>query len=204
MVRLERARGVEVVTGVVARADSYPEVPWKAFALGASFAALAATAFVAYSDPGWDTLRAVVEVTVAVLATGGVLVLATVWSAPLARLFIPVERREAEVRQYAQAVFLENELYRTERRDGILLLVGLLEHQVVLLADRGVAEKVPSDALNRIVATVTQALRRSDVGQALLAGLGLLDEILEQHGFHAPPGDRNELADGVIQRGGPA
>ena len=194
---------MEVVTAVIARADSYPEAPWKAFALGASLSALAA-AFVAYSDPGWDALRAVVEMTVAVFATGSVLALATVWISPLARLFIPAERREVEVRQYAQAVFLENELYRTERRDGILLLIGLLEHQVVILADRGVTVKVPADALDRIVAAVTQELRRNDVGRALLAGLALLDEILEQHGFHSPPGDRNELADGVIQRRGPA
>ena len=33
---LERARGVEVVTVVVARADHYPEIPWRAGALAAS------------------------------------------------------------------------------------------------------------------------------------------------------------------------
>lgn len=200
--RVEKGRGVEVITAVIARADSYPEAPWKAFALGASLAALTA-AIVAFTVPGWDALRAVVETAVAVLASGGALALATIWIAPFARLFIPVERRETEVRQYAQAFFLENELYRTQRRDGILLLIGLFEHQVVVLADRGVAEKVSSDALDRVVAAVTRTLQGKDVAQAFLAGLGLLDEILEQHGFRSPPGDTNELADHVIQRKGP-
>ena len=37
---LERAIGVEVVTIVVGKCDVYPEIVWKAFALGASLAAL--------------------------------------------------------------------------------------------------------------------------------------------------------------------
>ena len=200
--RLEKARGVEIVTAIVARADSYPEVPWKAFSLGASLMALAA-AILALFDPGWDALSAVIETAIAVLAGGSVLALATIWITPFARLFIPAERREVEVRQYAQALFLENELYRTRRRDGILLLVGMLEHQVIVLADRGVAGKLAPDALNRVVAAVTEALTRKTLAEALLAGLQRLDEILEQHGFQAPAGDANEISDGVIQRQGP-
>ena len=200
--RLEAARGVEVVVAVIARADSYPEVPWKAFAMGASLAALA-VALLAPVDAGWHAGYAVIEAVVAVLAAGGMLALATVWITPLARLFIPPERREVEVRQYAQALFLENELHRTQRRDGILLLVGLLEHQVVVLADRGVTEKVTADALNRVVAAVTEGIGRKHLAEALLAGLGQLDAILEQARFQAATGDTNELADGVIQRQGP-
>src|SRR5690349_8488411 len=40
--RFENATGVEAVAAVTSRADAYPEIPWKAFALGASIAALAA------------------------------------------------------------------------------------------------------------------------------------------------------------------
>ena len=201
--RLEAARGVEVVVAVIARADSYPEVPWKAFAMGAALAALAVALLVPL-DNGWYATHAVIVAVVAVLAAGGVLALATVWITPLARLFIPAQRREVEVRQYAQALFLENELHRTRRRDGILLLVGLLERQVVVLADRGVTEKITADALGRVVAAVTDGLARKRLAESLLAGLGQLDTVLEQHGFQAVPGDTNELADGVIQRRGPA
>ena len=200
--RLEKARGVEVVTAVIARADSYPEVPWKAFSLGASLVALAA-AILAFFNPGWDALTAVIETAVAVLAGGSVLALSTIWITPLARLFIPTARREVEVRQYAQAFFLENELFRARRRDGILLLIGLLEHQVVVLADRGVAGKLAADALNRVVAAVTDALARKNVAEALLVGLKLLDEVLEEQGFQAAAGDTNEFPDSVIQRQGP-
>jgi serine/threonine-protein kinase len=45
---------VQVVTAVVDRADAYPELAWKAFALAASLAALAVVALAAVS---WVTLR---------------------------------------------------------------------------------------------------------------------------------------------------
>lgn len=200
--RLEAARGVEVVTVVIARADSYPEAPWKAFALGASLAALAAAAMTLV-DPGWDAFEAVAQTAVAVLAAGGALALGTAWISPLARIFIPAERREAEVRQYAQALFLENGLHRTRRHDGILVLLSLLEHEAVVIADRGVSSKVARAELDSIVGTVADAMARGNLVDALLAGLGRLDEILERHGVNAQSGDTNELSDSVIQERGP-
>lgn len=200
---LEAASGVEVVTAVIARADSYPEVPWKAFALGASLAALAAAAM-ALLEPGWEAFEAVVETAIAVLATGGVLALGTVWITPFARLFIPAERREAEVRQYAQALFLEHGLHRTARRDGILMLVSLLEHRVVVLADRTVSDRLARTGFDAVVAAVTEALSRAALVDALLAGLDRLDGILAEQGFRAQAGDTNELPDAVIQQQGPA
>jgi len=200
---IDAASGVEVVTAVIARADSYPEVPWKAFALGASLAALATTA-IALFEPGWEAFEAVVETAVAVLAAGGAMALGTVWIRPFARAFIPAQRCEAEVRQYAQALFLEHGLHRTQRRDGVLVLVSLLEHQVVVLADRAVGEKGAHAEFDSVIATVTGSLSRASLAEALLAGLGRLDGILARHGFRAQAGDTNELPDTVIQQRGPA
>ena len=198
---LEAASGVEVVTAVIARADSYPEAPWKAFALGASLAALAVAAL-AFAEPGWDTLAAVIETAVAVLAAGGLVALGTVWIPSLAAVFVPAERRDAEVRQYAQALFLEQGLHRTRHRDGILVLVSLFEHRVVVLADRGVSDKVARTEFDTVVAAVTGALSSASLVDALLTGLDRLQGLLLQHGFHARASDTNELPDGVIQQRG--
>jgi putative membrane protein len=200
---LESTTGVEAVVSVIARADSYPEIPWKAFALGASLASLAAVA-AALLEPGWEAAEAVAETAVAALAAGGAAALATVWIAPFARLFLPRARRQAEVLQYAQALFLEAELHRTLRRDGILLLVSLFEHEVVVLADRGVREKLGSAGLEPVIAATTARLARGLLKDALLEGLARLEEALAAHGLRAQPGDANELPDSVIQRRRPS
>ena len=202
MSALEAASGVELVTAVIARADSYSEAPWKAFALGASLAACAAAAWALF-EPRWDAFAAVIETAVAVLAAGGVLALGTVWIPPFARVFVPSERRDTEARQYAQALFLEHGLHRTRHRDGILVLVSLFERRVVVLADRGVSDRVARTEFDAVVAAVTGALTRTSLADALLTGLDRLQDILVQHGFRARAGDTNELPDGVIQQAGP-
>ncbi len=198
---VEKATGVEVVAAVIARADSYPEIPWKAFALGASIAAAAAVA-AALLEPGWESAEAVVKTMVAVLAAGGVIALATVWVAPLARLFLSRARRQTEVLQYAQAMFLEAELDQTRRRDGVLLLVSLFEREVVLLPDRGIREKLGPAGLEPVVSAVTARLAKGSLENALLDGLARLEAALAAHGFRAQPGDANEISDSVIQQRG--
>jgi putative membrane protein len=200
---LERATGVEVVAAVIARADSYPEIPWKAFALGASLASLAAVA-AALFDPGWEAFEAVVETAVVVLATGAAAALATVWIAPVARWLVPLARREAEVLQYAQAMFLEAGLHRTPRRDGILLLVSQFEHEVVALADRGVSDRLETTGLDHVVAAMTARLKSGQLREAFLEGLSRLEEALVARGFRAQPGEPNELPDTPLQRKGPS
>ncbi len=200
---LERATGVEVVAAIIARADSYPEIPWKAFALGVSLAALAAVA-AALIEPGWEAAGAMVETTVVVLAAGAAAALATVWIAPWARLFLAQSRRETEVLQYAQAMFLESGLLKTARRNGILLLVSLFEHQVVVVADPNARDRIGATGLDPVVAAVTAQLKQGALKDALLDGLTRLEEALTARGFSARPGDVNEIADAVIQRRGPS
>ena len=197
---LEAATGVEAVSAVIARADSYPEIPWKAFALGASLAALAGVT-VALREPGWEAFDAVVETATAILAAGGAAAIATVWIASFARLFLPRSRRESEVLQYAQALFLEAGLFKTSRRDGILLLVSLFERQVTVVADSGIRDKVGAADLDSVVAAVTAQLARGRLNDALIDGIARLEEVLTARGFRAQAGNANEIPDSVIQRG---
>jgi putative membrane protein len=195
---LESATGVELVAAVIARADSYPEIPWRAFALGASFAAAAAVAR-ALLQPGWESFEAAAETAVAMLAAGGAAALLTVWVAPFARLFLPRARREAEVLQCAQAMFLEADLHRTSGRDAILLLVSLFEHEVVLLPDRGIRDRLPADRLRPVLAAVTARLANGQLREALLDGITRLEQALAAGGFRARPGESSEIPDDLLR-----
>ena len=195
---LESATGVELVAAVIPRADSYPEIPWRAFALGASFAGAAAVAQ-ALIEPGWSAFHAAAGTAVAMLAVGGAAALLTVCSAPFARLFLPRARREAEVLQHAQAMFLEGDLHRTRGRDAILLLVSLFEHQVVLLPDRGIRERLAAGELAPVVSAVTVRLADGRLQDALLEGIARLQDALAARGLRAQPGETSEIADDVVQ-----
>lgn len=200
---LEAATGVETVIAVIARADSYPEIPWKAFALGASLAALAA-AVAALREPEWAALTAVLETTIAVLAAGGAAAIATVWVEPLARLFLPRSRRESEVLQYAQALFLESGLLRTKHRNAVLLLVSRFEHQVAIVADHGVRDRVGATELDSVVVAVTTQLARGQLKDGLVEGLASLEQVLLAQDFRPRADAANGISDAVIERQGPS
>jgi putative membrane protein len=200
---LESATGVELVAAVIPRADSYPEIPWRAFALAASFAGAAAVAH-ALLEPEWSAFHGAARATVAILAAGGAAALLAAGVAPFARLFLPRARGQAEVRQHAQAMFLEAELHRTRRRDAILLLVSLFEHEVVLLPDPGIRGRMTAEALAPVVSAVTARLASGRLQDALLEGIARLEQALGERGFRAQPGDTSEIADDVLQGGRPA
>ena len=200
---LESATGVELVAAGIPRADSYPEIPWRAFALGASFSGAAAVAQ-GLVEPGWSAVHAAAGTAVAMLAAGGAAALLAAGVAPFARLFLPRARRQAEVLQYAQAMFLEGDLHRTRRRDAILLLVSLFEHEVVLLPDRGIRERLSAGELAPVIAAVTARLANGQLQEALLDGIARLQEALAAQGFRAEAGDTSEIADDVLQGRRPA
>jgi uncharacterized membrane protein len=127
--------------------------------------------------------------------------LTSAWPA-WARCFLDRLRAEAEMRQYAQAVFLELDLAALPGRNGILLLAGLFERRIVILADRGVADRLPDAALAAVIAAMGPLLRRNDRYQALTRGVDALEEQLKAAGFAARGDQPDLLAETLIQRKG--
>src|SRR6187399_131055 len=87
IVRLESATGVQIVPAIVGRADTYAEVPWKAFALGASMAALVLVA----SDllrPQWVTASTAAMHAFVILGAGAACALLASFVPSVARLLL--------------------------------------------------------------------------------------------------------------------
>jgi putative membrane protein len=179
---LEQDLGVEVVTMVVAKSDTYPETVWKAFALGASLTALVVTA----GDilrPDWVTTAAVLFSVLAILGVGAAFAIADIYVPAVTRLFVRDARRALETTQYAKAQFLERELFATAQRTAVLILVSVLEQRVVILADKGLNAHVSTSEWDGIIARMTARLRAGAVGEALLAGLAALGDLVAGKGI---------------------
>jgi putative membrane protein len=172
----EKRTGTQIVLTVIQRSDSYTELPWKAFALGASAAGLALLLHWRLYD--WYPDVPPLVMVVGILASGALLALLTVVIPRFARLFLSDYRAEVEVQQYAKALSLDRELFATRQRTGILLLVSLFEHRVVILPDKGLDERFKEDDVKNMIAAMTPLLKRRQVVQAFDAGLDYLSRIL--------------------------
>lgn len=197
---LEKATGVEVVTLVTAKSDTYPEAVWKAFALGASLTALA-VAVGEVLHPDWVSTWAVLSAAVTILGVGAACALATAYVPGVARLFVRESRTALETTQLARARFLERGLFATRERTAVLLLVSILERRVVIVADTGLDRHVTKDEWDAVIATVTQRLRDGQVGPAVLAGLAAIEALVAGKGIARGRG--NAFADGPVEEAGP-
>ena len=195
---LEARTGTQAVTAVIGKSDSYPEAPWKAFALGVALAALysAARSLIVYD---WEAGESALTHAVVVLGSGAVLTLLAVLLEPVARLFTDSRRRDREVTQYAKALFFDRGLDRTRGRIGILLLVSLFERKVVILADDGFEARIDRDDWQRLTDRMTLLLSRGNVAGALHAGLEGLEALLLERGYRADESAADELANAVLQ-----
>ncbi len=115
----------------------------------------------------------------------------------LKRLFVSRERALHETRQAARAAFLVHGLTHTRERSALLVYVSVFERLVILQPDTGLAGKLDQAALDAAAAALTAGIADGRQGEALVACIGRLAELLAPH-FPSRDDDANELADIIL------
>lgn len=102
-----------------------------------------------------------------------------------------------EVAEKAVLAFLDQGLHHTRDETGILILISLFERRVHVLADRGINNVVSPDHWDKIVATITDGIRRKDTCNALCAAIDSCGRSLEEH-FPIKDDDSDELPNHLV------
>lgn len=187
----ERRTAGEIVVYVTERCDPYPEVAWKATLVGGAVGVLCAAAadwrFGGWGAPEypWTLLGVQIGCVLAYLASRFDCV---------ARRLIDKRVLDSRVEGRAAAAFLEEGVAATRGRTGILIFVTLFERRVLVLADRGIDERVKGDAWRAISDDLAVAMRRGAPAPALIRAVDRCAELLVEHGLAALDSD-NELPD---------
>jgi putative membrane protein len=199
--RIEARTGVQIATAIVRRSDAYTELPWKAFALGASSAGFALVIADAW-NPQWVTSYTSLVQAAVILLTGASLALAAMFVAPVARALLRRNRAQIEVRHYAEALFFRRALFRTRERTAVLILISLFERRVEIIADAGLHARVTAAAWEGVVSHMTPHLRDGRPFDALKKALDAVEAVLVSRGLHAGPDAADELPNRTIEEGG--
>ncbi|MDX1382131.1 MAG: hypothetical protein R3190_00740 [Thermoanaerobaculia bacterium] len=189
----ERKTAAEIVVVLVARCDDYDGALWKGAALGSVAAALVAAAVYVLVDPwgvSWIVDLALPPLVGAALGAGLPRI-----APPLHRLLIGGETLTRRVERRAAVAFLQNEVYATRDRTGVLFLVALFEHRVEIVRDTGVEERVDAEVWDGLVAEIAAGVATGRGADALVAALGRTGELLAAHGVAIAEDDVNELTD---------
>ena len=188
----ERGTSGEIVVVIAAASDEHAETYWRSAFLLASLVMLAdigyrhyATFWLAWSaDAVW----------VAMLAAGLLGFFAASWP-PVRRALAGRERLSRRVRRAAEAAFTRERVFETRDRTGILVFLSLLERQVVVLPDAGIAAKAPESAWSGVVGEIVLGMKAGRPTEALVTAVRSCGDTLRAAGFSSRPDDANELPD---------
>lgn len=195
--RFEAATGLQAVAAVASKADAHAEIPWKAYAMGSAIGAVIA-AFDPLSVSGWSQTSVIALDALIVLGTGVVLALIAMLVPAVGRLFLNRVRAHAEALHYAQRLFYTRELFRTQTRCAVLIVICRFERIGVVIADSGLARYAPETALREAASDLGRIAARHGLVSAFEVALKRVGDLLEANGFVAAPAETNEIADDVL------
>lgn len=191
----ERRTSGEIVPVVVGTCDDYDDAAWKAAAFGALTGSLLTagiyTAGGFWLSPPWlwilapSAVGAAVAYLLARLLPG------------FRRAMVDRDTLDLRVERRAKQAFLDEEVFATRERTGILIFLALFERRVVVLGDEAINRAVDQAEWQEIVDHLVEGIRSGAPGPALVAAIGDCGRLLEEHGVEIRPDDIDELADGL-------
>jgi putative membrane protein len=187
----------EVVPVIVERSGSYSIANYKAAIIAASLAfvlMIILDRYIITNDGNtiwYDPFFIFIIVSAAGLI-GGVV---THFVEPLKRMFISRQYLDLMTRQGAETAFLEEEVFNTRQRTGIMIFISFFEHEVVVMADKGINQVVDQKEWDNLVALLITGIKEGKVVEGLERAIRRCGEILLEKGFQKTDDDINELGD---------
>jgi uncharacterized membrane protein len=106
--------------------------------------------------------------------------------------FLPVARGLTP-RSRALEVFAQLEVWDTEDNTGVLLYLQLVDRDIEIVADRGIARRIPQAQWNAICGRMEAAFRAGRYEEGIVAGIAEISELLAAH-FPSAADDADELS----------
>jgi putative membrane protein len=112
---------------------------------------------------------------------------------PLRLLLVPRAAQRARAHRAALEQFVVRRVAHTQSRTGILIFVSLAEHYARIVADEGIAQKVPNSEWQAAIDAMVSHMRSGQIAAGFAAAIERCGTVLAAH---APPNcSANELPD---------
>jgi len=191
----------EIVPYIVERSGSYEVAVWRGasfLAVGTMFGAALLLQFYGGWGLGWLYTGWGMALLASLAGVVGAVLAATI--PPLKRFLAGQERLATRVHRRASLAFLDEEVFKTRDRTGILLFVSLFEHRIEVLGDEGINQQVTPDEWVEVVDTIRRGVRQGRLADGLVEAIGMCGRLLEEKGVAIRHDDADEISDAVRLR----
>jgi putative membrane protein len=114
---------------------------------------------------------------------------------PVKRWMLNQAHLDQATKKRAENAFLEEEVFATRHRTGIMIFISFFEREVIVMADRGISKVVEQREWDNMVKGIIDKIRKDKVTEGLEAAIKRCGEILLEKGFVKTVDDVNELRD---------
>lgn len=188
--RAESITRGEIVPAIVGASDSYGEAPLLSMLAFLVAGILLSTVFLVFFP-----------VLLAVPIQGGILVLTGLIGFllghldPVRRIVLGKKRMGRAVAANAHRIFIQEEVFQTRDRTGVLILVSLFERKVEILADTRIHEILGESAWVPVADSVAASFAKKEPINGLVHAIRMCGELLQEKGFPVSENDVDEIPD---------
>jgi putative membrane protein len=111
------------------------------------------------------------------------------------RMMLSQAYMDQSTRKRAESAFLQEEVFNTRLRTGIMIFISFFEHEVIVMADKGISKDVEQKEWDAVVRTIIENVKKDKVTDGIEKAILRCGEILLEKGFVISPDDVNELKD---------
>ena len=193
---LELESSGEIVVYFARKSDSYDHGSWRLTALLGLLGLLSVISLsYVWLLPASLTIMHITISLLLLMLTG----LGVCYFFPNVRLaFVPLNIMDHRVITKARDIFLQEEIFDTVERTGILIYISEIEQRVQILGDKGISSAINQEDWNQILATVTESIKKGKPAEGLVKAIGECKDLLLANDFIVRSDDTNELSDEMI------
>ncbi len=114
---------------------------------------------------------------------------------PVKRFMLSQGHLDQATRKRAETAFLEEEVFNTRQRTGILIFISFFEHEVIVMADKGISKVVDQKEWDTLVRIIIEHIKKGKITDGIVSAISRCGDILLEKGFVITPDDVNELGD---------
>ncbi len=114
---------------------------------------------------------------------------------PVKRFMLSQAHLDQATQKRAETAFLEEEVFNTRQRTGILIFISFFEHEVIVMADKGINKVVDQKEWNTLVRIMIEHIKKGKITDGIVSAITRCGDILLEKGFMITPDDVNELGD---------
>ncbi|MFY0653000.1 MAG: TPM domain-containing protein [Cyclobacteriaceae bacterium] len=193
---LELESSGEIVVYFARKSDSYYQGTWKLTAILGMLGAVTmlCLSYVWMLPPTFSIMNIAMSIILIMIAGLGIS-----YFFPTVRLaFVPLNVMDHRVVTKSRDIFLQEEIFNTIERTGILIYISELEKRVQIIGDKGISSVIVQEDWNKVLGLVTDGIKQGSPSEGLVAAIHECKNLLLDNGFIVREDDTNELSDEMI------